>query len=742
MESIEARKDSEPTVVMPGQKSRLVSVCDAIIETGWLTVVFGVPLAFNPLGWHWFSLYKASLLGSVVCVMAACCLVKPILGSIQSGASLRQGLKEFFSTPLVIPAIALALAYIISTVSSVSPFTSFWGSLGRMMGTYTVLSFVVFFLIVALHLRSRRQIERLVWATIGASSLVCIVGIVQWLGWAPVLEAGYGDWRVGSTIGYPIFLGSYLLLTTPLTVAKLISGWLSRNRSLSSVVVRVVLSLALTLQMVTLVLTNARGPWLGFAVMASVFVIAIALKQHRKRLLISFGLLGSLCIILFMGLILPQSPLHQLSSLPYISRATEMTDMNSSPVRGRLLIWKSTAELVTDYPSVGFSPDKLNALRPLVGYGPETLAYTFDAVYPSELRYIESQKTVDRAHNILLELMATVGLIGLACFLIFVCSFFYHGTRWLRKSSDYGNQLLLVALMAALAGYLMEQMFGIANSSDQVQLWANAALLVAVIRLSKESEASRPAKEFSPVSSGNGMSATRLSRKIPRVVLALVGTVCIVCLGCSTNVNFLLADVEAHRGHDYIKNEDWIGAVFALDKAVELAPDRAFHQWDLARLCLNRAQEVTDPIAKEFLFNEAANRFEAAISLEPLNGDYHHELAQTYVLWESIMPVNKYEEAVESYQQTSKLKPFDVEALDEWALLDSSHGEYDSALERLELSLEIDPNWGRTYYALGLVYQEMGESDAAIAAYQTASELSPELQPTCQLLTDALLAQS
>lgn len=43
--------------------------------------------------------------------------------------------------------------------------------------------------------------------------------------------------------------------------------------------------------------------------------------------------------------------------------------------------------------------------------------------------------------------------------------------------------------------------------------------------------------------------------------------------------------MEAHRGHQLIKNQDWFHAVYALGKAVDPAPDRAFHQWDMARLC-------------------------------------------------------------------------------------------------------------------------------------------------------------
>lgn len=82
-----------------------------------------------------------------------------------------------------------------------------------------------------------------------------------------------------------------------------------------------------------------------------------------------------------------------------------------------------------------------------------------------------------------------------------------------------------------------------------------------------------------------------------------------------------------------------------------------------------------------------------------------------------------------------------VEVLNEWAILDADYGRYQLALDKLNTSLEIDPHWGPTYYAFGLVYQKMGEVDDAVAAYGKAPELSPKLKQTCESLTEALLAQ-
>ncbi|MFC1929565.1 O-antigen ligase family protein [Chloroflexota bacterium] len=726
--------------VVPAEKSKVTSLCNSLIEAGWLVVFFGVPLVFNPLSYNPFNLYKVFLLFFAVSGMGACWLVKASLGTTEATVSLKKRLGRFFRTPLVIPALALGFAYVLATVTSVAPSMSLWGPLDRMMGTYTVLALIVFFLITAFHLRTRKQIDRLVWVITASSTLVCAVGVAEALGWAPIFEGGYRDWRVGSTISYPIFLGSYLILAIPLTMARLVSAFNSHNQGGSPRAPKIALSIALTLQLVTLILTGSRGPWLGFVVMAVVFGIAIALRQNRRRVLTGCVLSVFVAIMLFLGLILPQSPLHRFSDLPYISRLVEITDTNSGPIRGRLLIWGATVELVKDHPPVGVTPDRLNAVRPMTGYGPETLVYTFEAVYPPELRHIEGFKAVDRAHNIFLELIATVGFIGLGCFLFFVISFLYHAGRWLRRSSSHRDQVILAALLAALSGHLVEQMFGIANPADQLMLWANSALLLAIIRLSQKSESLDYGKDLNPPPS-KMMPASKLARIAPRIFLALAGVLSIILVGCWANIDIFRADMEANRGYQFVRNEDWSSAVLALGKAARLAPDRAFYQWSLASLCLKRAMEVPYPIPQEYLFNEAVNRFEAAATLEPLDGYYHHEAAKAYVLWESTLQDNKYEQAVEWYRQAARLRPFDVEVLNGLAILHANHGEYEIALDKLNASLEIDPLWGHTYYALGLVYQETGEVDAAVMAYRKAAELSPELRQTCESRAEALSAQ-
>src|SRR5207253_2269274 len=72
--------------------------------------------------------------------------------------------------------------------------------------------------------RRREQVERLVTAALVASVPVALYGLIQHLGLDPIdwqLSAAAHE-RVGSTIGNPIFVGGFMIMVVPLTLARLI----------------------------------------------------------------------------------------------------------------------------------------------------------------------------------------------------------------------------------------------------------------------------------------------------------------------------------------------------------------------------------------------------------------------------------------------------------------------------------------------------------------------------------------
>ncbi|KAA0209703.1 nickel-responsive transcriptional regulator NikR, partial [bacterium] len=71
-------------------------------------------------------------------------------------------MRRWLKIPLFLPTALLILIYLISTIFSLSPLVSLWGSYQRMQGTYSMLSYIVVFALIAGNLRTREQVERLV----------------------------------------------------------------------------------------------------------------------------------------------------------------------------------------------------------------------------------------------------------------------------------------------------------------------------------------------------------------------------------------------------------------------------------------------------------------------------------------------------------------------------------------------------------------------------------------------------
>jgi len=69
-------------------------------------------------------------------------------------------------TALILPTLILVAVYLLTTLTSITPRISFFGSYQRLQGTYTTLSYIIIFLLIVQGLRTRRQLDRLVLAII------------------------------------------------------------------------------------------------------------------------------------------------------------------------------------------------------------------------------------------------------------------------------------------------------------------------------------------------------------------------------------------------------------------------------------------------------------------------------------------------------------------------------------------------------------------------------------------------
>ncbi len=252
--------------------SRLSRWCDALLEAGWLIALLVIPLFFNIHSERVFEPDKLALLRSIALFMAAVWVVRFVdrhswreLGRLRPSDP-----AALWHKPLVLPILALILVYALSTLFSVAPRISWAGSYQRLQGTYTMLSYVVIFALMADGLRTPAQVRRAVTVVIIASIPVGLYGLLQHFGHDPLPWGGNVQERVAGHLGNAIFIAAYLIMVVPLTLARIVDAFgsiLSEEKLAAADIARSsVYIFALALQLLTIYWSGSRGPLIGLAV--------------------------------------------------------------------------------------------------------------------------------------------------------------------------------------------------------------------------------------------------------------------------------------------------------------------------------------------------------------------------------------------------------------------------------------------------------------------------------------------
>ena len=146
-----------------------------------------------------------------------------------------------------------------------------------------------------------------------------------------------------------------------------------------------------------------------------------------------------------------------------LSRLQGLLDLRSGSVAARLSIWRAALALWTE--------------RPLLGYGPETFAVHFPQVFPAELVYYQGcDVTIDRAHNLWLDLAASTGLAGVVTFAWLCLTWVRLVWRDVRATQIGPSKAVGIAVIAAAAGHLADMQFSFETSATAAVFWLILAL--------------------------------------------------------------------------------------------------------------------------------------------------------------------------------------------------------------------------------------------------------------------------
>ena len=337
---------------------------------------------------------------------------------------LRPQLKQ----PIVLALIAYLVISLVAALTGIDPERSIWGNFERMGGVFTLFHFLLLFLYILLltQLDGHWQ-KRLVKVLVGVAAFAALNAVSAKLG-LPTLgpDNSHTD-RLASTLGNPDFFGSFLCV--PLFLAI----WLSFDAHKRAE--RLVCGAMAILCVFGIYLSGTRGAVVGIlagALVGSVIWLIFTANRRLRRYglsIVGIGLVAVGGLFELAGNLSQNSLLHRIFSL------------SGSDTQARLLEWGTALQ--------GF------VSRPFLGVGPENYYYIANKFY-NPATYSYDTGYFDKPHNLLLELLDTVGPLGLLAYMAVVVLAFWAFYRAYKSGRLDLRALALFA--AALVAYEVQDL--------------------------------------------------------------------------------------------------------------------------------------------------------------------------------------------------------------------------------------------------------------------------------------------
>ena len=568
-------------------QTKLSRICDAIIEAGWLAALVVAPLFFNTFSNRVFEPDKIHLVRSIALLMAGAWLVQLIDGAL-AGEAGKGGLRSHLRrTPLVLPTLILVASYLLSTALSLVPRISFFGSYVRLQGTFTFLSYILIFGAILTHLRTRSQIDRLLHAVIITSLPIAIYGIIQNAGLDPLPWGGDVVERVAANMGNAIFVAAYLIMAVFLTLDRLLNSLVALLKSESSELGDALRAGAylfvLIVQLIAIVYTQSRGPQLGLAAGLYVFLLLGLLllarwgaSQERGPALLRWlsahvrgawsALIGlTVASLVFLVVLnIPGGPLKGVCEVRYVGRTCTLFSLNEGTNAVRALIWEGVIDMMSPHAPLQTpdgQPDAFNILRPLAGYGPESLWVAFNRFYPPELGRFEARNaSPDRSHNETFDALARGGLIQFAAEIFLFASVFYYALRWLglirdrRSRNEFAGFLIAGGAFGVLLPLIFDRSLRLAGIGLPAGLIAGLILYVTVDLL-----ASRRALTEAPQAAGSPQQQLLILAVFSSIVAHFVEVHFGIAIVSTLTHFWALAAVLVAAGMGWVRTESAAG---------------------------------------------------------------------------------------------------------------------------------------------------------------------------------------
>ena len=552
---------------------------------------------------------------------------------------------------------AYLAAILLSAFTGVDFNLSFWGDVERLLGVFHVFHFFLFYLYLITAFRNREDWYWLLSASVLVAAIEAIIAI---------RGAAIG------TIGNTAYVSGYMLFNLYFAVILLLRTSWKRQWPFY---------IAIILILMAFFRADTSGAIVGLAGSLALLLLLFGLLAVNKKIR-RFS--WTFLIVSVAGIIALFSQYQQ----PWFKANPILHDLsfNKSTFQTRRLSWEGAARDFRFHPWLG------------TGFG--NYAIIFDRQFdPDFFNYSVTETYFDRAHNNLIDIASTAGIIGLAAYLSIFAAAAWDWRRALKiaggrilpgKDGNRVRELLVIA--ALLSAYFIQNLAVFDSLVTYMGLMIALAYLVFSAQVEKDEEEAE----------------ARL--KIPQEMTVLILSLILVFISIflfTLRPWFMLNRVI--KAYSYIAQSQVSSGFSEYHRAFEMnTPLDRDGRTTLINVVINNPTIFTQLSEKDFLeeFDFVLSLLEANLAYNPDDSLTQMQAAQTYDI------ISRYYS-----NQPAIFKEYS-----------------DKALAAINHSLDSSPRRIPIYFILAQIQANRGDLPAAGAALEKAASLNPDYAETsCQL---------
>lgn len=630
----------------------------------------------------------------------------------------------FSRSKLDVPILLFVIVQLLASVISIHPRTSFLGYYSRFHGGFlSTLSYVTLYYAFISNFE-KKQVKQLFIAFFTSLSLVSIWGIFEHFGHSlscvPLIGSFSVDcWvqdvqnRVFASFGQPNWMAAFIIGLIPFLLAET----LAKGRH---TIEKTLYFSTLVLGLFALYYTKSRSGFLGLVGGLSVFYgLLVTLPVWTKK---AGNQLRQQTQPVVLGLVLIIG-VSLATGTPYTPSVSEVLTSRSESIQPTAAPSPSDEVAVNRLEIGGTDSGEIRKIvwegaldvwkrYPLLGSGVETFAYSYYKDRPAEHNLVsEWDFLYNKAHNELLNFLATTGIVGLGTYLSMwaMAGWLVFWALFKQKDLSHHDALILAGSLSGLVGIMISNFFGFSTVAIALLTFMYFAVISLFTQTTTPVVAAVHSKKQKKKQHSNELQAWQY---ISITLLVLVSVFMLAKL-----YTYWSADVAYASAKNYVRSGNYEQGIVAFQTAIEKSPKEALFydtfSIELAKIAINLAQQEEATAASQ-VAQSAIYMSDTALLLNDAHLNFYKTRARLFITLSQLQP-EFLEVAKETLVAALERAPNDPKLFYNLGVVESSLGNVVEGTTLLETAVTLKPNYAVARLQLGREYVEQQK-------YQEAKE--------------------